>query len=143
MGDEIPMKKLVLISILTTAIFANTENENISLVAEYKAMFEKIGQKRIGVDERDIDDLKAPFATVAPKVKVVEGEVIKPSVTNNFSLEAIINKRAKISGKWYKLRSEVHGMKIVSVGYNYVWLKNDEFRKKLTLGNKNEKISIK
>ncbi len=67
MGDEIPMKKYLILSIVTTAIFANATSHHDNLVAEYKNMFEKIGEKRIGVDESDIDALKAPFVTVEKK----------------------------------------------------------------------------
>ncbi len=141
MGDEIPMKKYLILSIATTAVLANSHHED--LVAQYKTMFEKIGEKRIGVDESSINALKAPFVTVEKKQKVAsEGPKAKP-INQGFVLEAIFNKSAKISGKWYKLHEQVHGMKIISVRDNYVWLKNDEFRKKLILGSKNEKISIK
>ena len=143
MGDEIPMKKLLIMPILATAVFASVDSHSENLVAEYKNMFEKIGEKRMGVDERKIDALKTPFALVEKKkAPTKEGEPVE-KVDEGFDLQAIINKSAKISGKWYQLNAEVHGMKIISVRDSYVWLKNDEFRKKLTLGIKNEKISIK
>ncbi len=143
MGDEILMKKYLLLSIVTTAVCANATSHHDNLVAEYKNMFEKIGEKRIGVNESDIDALKAPFVTVEKKKKVASEGPKETKIDQGFVLEAILNKSTKISGKWYKLHDKVHGMKIISVRNNYVWLKNDEFRKKLILGIKNEKISIK
>ena len=140
MGDEIPMKKYLVLPIMVTALFANNSD---SLIAEYKNMFDKIGEKRLGVDESKIDALKAPFVTVKKKEVAVKNGKKVEKIDQGFVLQAILNKSAKISGKWYKLHGEVHGMKIISVRRNYVWLKNDEFRKKLTLGVKNEKISIK
>jgi len=137
------MKKYLVLPIMVTALFANNSD---SLIAEYKNMFDKIGEKRLGVDESKIDALKAPFVTVKKKeVAVKNGKNGKKveKIDQGFVLQAILNKSAKISGKWYKLHEKVHGMKIISVRGNYVWLKNDEFRKKLTLGVKNEKISIK
>ncbi len=142
MGDEIPMKKYLILSIMTTAVFANATSHHDDLIAEYKNMFKKIGEKRIGVNENNIDALKAPFVTVEKKKVASEGAKEK-KIDQGFVLQAILNKSAKISGKWYKLHGEVNGMKIISVRDNYVWLKNDEFRKKLILGSKNEKISIK
>ena len=142
MGDEIPMKKLIIIPILATTLFAKDNAREENLVAEYKNMFQKIGEKRVGVDIREIDALKAPFATVEKKKVASEGPK-EEKTEAGFSLEAIVDKSAKINGKWYRIQEEVHGMKIIAVRNNYVWLKNDEFRKKLTLGNKNEKISIK
>ena len=140
MGDEIPMKKYLVLPIMVTALFANNSD---SLIAEYKNMFDKIGEKRLGVDESKIDALKAPFVTVKKKEVAVKNTKKNEKIDQGFVLQAILNKSAKISGKWYKLHEKVHGMKIISVRGNYVWLKNDEFRKKLTLGVKNEKISIK
>jgi hypothetical protein len=142
MGDEIPMKKIIILPILAGILSANTNTHLETLVSEYKNMFQKIGEKREGVDERQIDALKSPFVTVEKKKKASETPK-EERIDKGFVLEAIINKRAKISGKWYKVQDEVHGMKIISVRDNYVWLKNDEFRKKLILGIKNEKISIK
>ena len=141
MGDEVSMRKYLILAIGTTTLLANSHHED--LVAQYKTMFEKIGEKRLGVEESNIDALRAPFVTVEKKKKVAsEGPKAKP-INQGFVLQAILNKSAKISGKWYRLHGEVKGMKIISVRDNYVWLKNDEFRKKLILGSKNEKISIK
>lgn len=142
MGDEILMKKYIILPMLTTAILLQANTNSDHLVAEYKDMFEKIGEKRIGVDESDIDSLKAPFVK-GEKKKVASEGAKEEKIDKGFILQAILNKSAKISGKWYKLHGEVHGMKIIAVRDNYVWLKNDEFRKKLILGSKNEKISIK
>ncbi len=136
------MKKLWIIPILGVTLYANSENRSESLIAEYKNMFNKIGEKRIGVEDREIDALKAPFVQVEKKKTASKGAVEQKSEPP-FVLQAILNNSAKISGKWYPLHGEVNGMKIVSVRNNYVWLKNDEYRKKLTLGIKNEKISIK
>jgi len=124
-------------------LFASSPSHHESLVAEFKNMFEKIGEKRIGVDEAKIDALKAPFVKVEKKKVAKVGEAVEKHIDEGFVLQAILNQSAKISGKWYQKNGEVHGMKIISVRDNYVWLKNDEFRKKLTLGSKNEKISIK
>jgi len=142
MGDEIPMKNQMKIAIVTAAVLVHANANTDHLISEYKNMFEKIGEKRIGVDERSIDALKSPFMTAVKKKVAVEGTKEEP-IDQGFVLQAILNKSAKISGKWYKLHGEVQGMKIISVRDNYVWLKNDEFRKKLILGSKNEKISIK
>jgi len=142
MGDEIPMKKYIILPILTSAVFANSHSED--LVASYKSMFQKIGEKRLGVDESKIDALKAPFVKVAKKrVDAVTGKAKVEKIDEGFNLQAILNQSAKISGKWYQLNAEVKGMKLISVKDNCVWLKNDEYRKKITLGRKNEKISIK
>ncbi len=137
------MKKLILAPLVAGTLCASSSSHHESLVAEFKNMFEKIGEKRIGVDESKIDALKAPFVKVEKKKVAKAGEPVEKHIDEGFVLQAILNQSAKISGKWYQKNGEVHGMKIISVRDNYVWLKNDEFRKKLTLGSKNEKISIK
>ena len=66
-------------------------------------------------------------------INKIDKDAARPDwvIDQGFDLQAILNQSAKISGKWYKLNGEIHGMKIISVRDNYVWLKNDEFRKKL------------
>ncbi len=137
------MKKLVLLPVMAGTLFASNASHREALVSEFKNMFERIGEKRIGVDEEKINSLHAPFVTVAKKSNPKPTQGTTKKSEPSFVLQAILDKSAKISGKWYQLHGKVNGMKIISIRDNYVWLKNDEFRKKLTLGSKNEKISIK
>ena len=142
MGDEIPMKRLIIVPLLASYMFASSDTRQAALINEYKNMFEKIGEKRIGVDERDIDALKSPFVKVKKK-NISSDAPIEKGGEQSFVLQALLNKSAKINGKWYRLHEKVHGMKIVSIRSSHVWLRNEEFRKKLILGTKNENISIK
>ncbi len=142
------MKKLVIIPILALNLLAKTgenRDDKEALIAEYKDMFSRISQKRVGVDESLIDRLDSPFLKVEKKevVKIEDSSSDKKGFVEPFALQAIFGNRAKISGKWYKLNDNVNGMKVVSINGTHVWLKNSEFRKKLTIGSKNEKISIK
>ncbi len=141
------MKKLMITPLLALNLLAssgaNTDNKE-ALIAEYKEMFSKISKKRVGVDDAIVDRLKAPFLEVEKKeVKKIAIKDSKSNYTQPFSLQAIFGSRAKISGAWYKVGDRVNGMKLITVRDRYVWLKNAKFRKKLTIGNKNEKISIK
>jgi hypothetical protein len=105
-------------------------------------MFSRIGEKRIGVDPRVIDAVKTPFVVVRKeKPKIVNGEVIKP--TSAYVLQALVNKKAKINGKWYGISDDINDLKVVSIKNGVVWLKNSEFKKRLTMRKKNAKISIK
>ena len=145
MGDEVLMKKLMIIPALVINIFASTgeiKNEKEALILEYRDMFKRISQKRIGVEESKIDDLSAPFLKVEKKVEAPQVDVNETFVAP-FELQATFGQKAKISGKWYKLNDSVDGMKLISIKQAYVWLKSDESRKKLIMGSKNEKISIK
>jgi len=139
------MKKLVIIPILALNMLANSgsNSDKEALIKEYKEMFNKISQRRIGVDEVKIDNLNAPFLREKRRVVNIEKNVTKKGYVQPFSLQAIFGHKVKISGSWYKLGDRVNGMKLVSIKGNHVWLKNEKFRKKLTMGSKNEKISIK
>ncbi len=144
MGDEVLKKIGIIIPVLVLNVLANAgtaQADKEALIAEYKDMFQKISQKRIGIDESKIDKLAKPFLTEKKVVEVKQKKESKHS--EPFELQAIFGKRAKISGNWYKVHDEVNGMKVVIVGDGFVWLKNDQYRKKLTMGNRNEKISIK
>jgi len=141
------MKKLMIIPMLALGLMANSNKNGVdkeALIAEYKEMFQNISKKRIGVDESKVDNLSSPFIKVKKEeIAKVETNSSKSGFVSPFELQAIFGKRVKISGNWYKLHDDVNGLKIVSVRGNSVWLKNSEYRKKLTMGSKNEKISIK
>jgi len=121
------------------------EDDKLALIKEYKEMFDRISRERKGVDDQEIDRLAEPFVKpkkVAKKAEPTKKGEAKPKPPT-YQLQAIFNKRAKISGVWYKVGDEIHGMKLVSIKGNVVWLKNSSFRKRLTLRKENAKISIK
>ena len=134
------MKKLIILPFL--AIYLEANDSRVAMVAEYKSMFSKIGERRIGVDPRIIDAVKTPFVMVKKEQpEIVNGEVVKAS--SEFILQAMINKKAKINGKWYGVNDDIGDLKVVSVRNGVVWLKNSEFKKRLTMRKENAKISIK
>ncbi len=137
------MKKLIILPIL--AIYLQANDSRLAMVSEYKTMFSKIGEKRVGVDDRKIDALSSPFVKVKkPKaVKVVDGEVIEEVVVPEFVLQAIVHKKVKISGKWYRLGDEVGDLKVSSIRKGVVWLKSSDYKKRLTIRKDNAKFSIK
>jgi hypothetical protein len=143
MGDEILMKKLIILPIL--AIYLQANDNRLAMVSEYKKMFSKIGEKRVGVDDRKIDALSSPFVKVKkPKAtKVVDGEVIEEVVVPEFVLQAIVHKKVKISGRWYRLGDEVGDLKVSSIRKGVVWLKSSDYKKRLTIRKDNAKFSIK
>ncbi len=137
------MKKLILIvPIVVSSVFAkDISDDKVALIQEYKHMFSKIKEKRIGADESKIDALRKPFIEVKNMdVKKSKSEVKKSKI---YILQAIFGNRAKIGGKWYALGEMVEGMKVVAIKSDHVWLRNNKFRKKIIMGSKNEKISIK
>ena len=108
---------------------------NKDLIKEYKEMFEKISQQRVGLDESEIERVKSPF--------VKTGKVKEEKKADKLQLEAIFGQKVLINGKWYKLYSKVGKAKIVAIRNDTVILKDDETIKKLKLRTKNDFISIK
>jgi hypothetical protein len=140
MGDEILMKKLIILPFL--AIYLNADDSRLAMVVEYKNMFSKIGEKRVGVDPKKIDSVKSPFEkAVKKRSKIVDGKVVEQKP--QFVLQAVVNKRAKISGKWYRVNDKVGDLSVVSIKNSTVWLKNSEYKKRLIMRKENAKISIK
>ncbi len=150
MGDEILMKKIISLTITASvALFAAQENgTRTALIKDYKMMFERIGQKRIGADEKEIEKVNPPFIRLTKeeaKKIVVKKDGTKVAVKQEYTLQAILNDRAKISGKWYKKGDAIGDYLLATIKNDVVYLqsKTDDFKKRLTLRKKNEKISIK
>ncbi len=140
MGDEILMKKLIILALL--AIYIEANDSRLAMVSEYKNMFSKIGEKRVGVDHRVVDSVKTPFIVVKKDAPIiVNGEIIQPA--SEYILQAMVNKRAKINGNWYGINDDIGDLKVVSIKNGVVWLKNSEFKKRLIMRKENAKISIK
>jgi hypothetical protein len=151
MGDEILMKKLTIIVLASTLFLQAAESgkghERIALIKDYKMMFDRIGQQRVGAGRSDIESVRPPFVRLhkAAREKVVvkkDGTKIAVKVKSDYELQAIMSKRAKISGKWYRIGDKVDDYILATIQPNGVFLQNNEFKKRLTLRKKNEKISI-
>ncbi len=118
----------------------------VALIEEYKMMFSKIGEKRIGASTREIESVRPPFIRLTKeeaKKVIVKKDGTKVAVKSGYVLQAIVNDRAKINGKWYKLGEKIDDFTLSSIQSSGVFLKNNEFKKRLTLRKRNEKISIK
>ncbi len=130
--------------VLIGNLCANSSNQD-TIVSKYTNMFEKIGKKRVGIEESKINSLTPPFVTIVRKVKSEEGIPIKnePKMDSSPILKAIFNEQVKIGEQWYKLHDKVDEMEIVTIKDNYILLKNEKSTKKLKLGRENENMTIK
>ncbi|HHD77704.1 MAG TPA: hypothetical protein ENK97_02855 [Campylobacteraceae bacterium] len=146
------MKKLMMTTIMLGSVTLQAENlpaaggERLALIEEYKMMFSKIGEKRIGASTREIEAVRPPFIRLSKeeaKKVVVKKDGTKVAVKSGYVLQAIVNDRAKINGKWYKKGDRIDDYTLVSIQSSGLFLQNNEFKKRLTLRKKNEKISIK
>ena len=146
------MKKLWLVSGI---LFAATQiqaqqlpqaGDRLALIQEYKMMFSKIGEKRIGAPADKIESVRPPFVRLTKeeaKKIVVKKDGTKVAVKLGYELQAIVNNRAKINGRWYQTGEQIDDFTLASIESGGVFLQNNEFKKRLTLRKKNEKISIK
>jgi len=137
------MKKILLSLILIASLKANVDiNASIenkaSLIKEYQEMFQKISQKRVGLDDSELSLVKPPFVKMVKK-----GGAKSAKKKQVFFLEAIFGDRVMINGKWYKLYQNIDNYKIVSIKGDSVFLKGNEIKLKLTLRKKNANITIK
>ena len=140
------MKKLILFYFTVLSLFANTDaKESLKdknyLIKEYQEMFQKISQKRVGLSDSEIAQVKTPFIKMAKKKGIKSANKVQKKET--LVLEAILGNRVMINGKWYKLYQNVGNLKIISISENSVYLKGFGTKQKLTIRTKNENITIK
>ncbi len=149
MGDEILMKKQITVFLCAGVLWANTDmpeqtlDKKAELIREYQEMFQKISQKRVGLDDIEIAKVKPPFLKIVKKKKGQKGVTKGKKAAVNLVLEAIFGKKVMINGSWYSLYQKVAGMKIVSIKGDSVWLQGETTKQKLTIRKKNANIIIK
>ena len=124
------------------------ESVRIALIKDYQMMFNRIGEQRVGAEVSKIEATRSPFVRLKPKEesKVIvkkDGTKIAVKAKTEFALQAIVNNRAKISGKWYKVGDKINEYTLATVQSGSVFLQNNEYKKRLTLRKKNENITIK
>ena len=144
------MKKKLLFLILCfisthTLTFAEEKLPLGNNIDEYNKIFQKIAEKRSGITSSLLDSMKNPFIEIEKKdYNLTSYEEL---VTSTYSLEAIINKKAKINGNWYKQNDMVDSYKLSHIDYNSVILKNENETKELmirtTIDERKIKISTK
>ncbi len=145
------MKKLVISCALAAATYVTAtdlpaDSQRVALIQEYKMMFSKIGEKRSGATPEEIESVRPPFIRLTKeeaKKVIVKKDGTKVAVERGYALQAIVNHRAKINGSWYKVGDKIDDFTLASIGGSGVFLKNNEFKKRLMLRKKNENISIK
>lgn len=87
---------------------------------------------------------KTPKAkvTVKKEKKIVKKTSIKPKEITPLTLQALLNNRAKISGKWYKKGDRIRGLKLLHFSQNSVTLKSASKEDRLILKKKTNKIRL-
>lgn len=140
------MKKCILLAFGVMYLFSADlaqENDKYPEVKKFDKIFKQIGKRRVGEDPKALKRIKSPFISETDiKESKVEDDKIVVEEKIKFNLYAIFNKRVNINKKWYKLKDDVKGYKIIKIKKNSVVLYKNNKREEIFLRKKNEKISI-
>ncbi|WP_281950834.1 hypothetical protein [Nitrosophilus kaiyonis] len=134
------MGNKLLISILIiffgfSSLYANEELKKIdSLIAKIKV-------KRVGIDSKNIKKLKDPFY-YEKKYKVERIKKLKRKYKHYYRLYAILNDKAKINRRWYKIGSKVGIYRLYKICDNCVKLRKGNKVLTLFIPRKSRKIKI-
>ena len=139
------MKKfLFLLSIVFVFLFAevksNDQKPQMSL-EKYDIIFEQISKKRVGPSDEELSRVPTPFVGQDIFNIIRDKNATKPK-SIVLRLYGIMNDRAKINKKWYKLNSKVYGYRLVEIKNISVILKRKRKKLELFLRKKNDKIKI-
>ncbi len=116
-----------------------TAKDNLSLgneVKEYDRIFEKIAEKRVGVDGLTIDKLSNPFIVSTNELDISDANT--STGESAYLLEATINQKAKINGTWYNIQDTINTWKITKISRNSVILQNETEKKEIFIRTKDE-----
>ncbi len=145
------MKK-VLFSILIL-IVVNLSANDLKWVNE---QIEAIKPPRSGIDMKELSQIKDPFVYFSNKKgkKTYKNSKIKTytksykkrektNLNNKFDLSIIMNKTARINGKWYKIGEKISGYKIVKINSYSVQLTKNKKTFLLSTRSQNRNITFK
>jgi len=112
--------------------------DNLSLgneVKEYDRIFEKIAEKRVGIEILKIEKLDNPFIVTGSGN---ESEGNDSTVQPVYLLEATFDQKAKINGAWYTIKDQINTWKLAKINRNSVILQNETEKKEIFIRTKDE-----
>lgn len=121
---------LILFLFLLTNLGAIANDDIKNKTKEYDKLFQQIGEKRIGVSNKKINEIQNPFIMADKKNILVDGNVTTANKII-YSLNAIFNDKAKINGEWYKLNNQIGDFKLVKIGSKSVIIRSEHSKKEL------------
>ena len=145
MGDKVLKKISIFIIFFCITIYAKVSSEadyNTLNIQKYDMIFEKIGKKRVGLSNGEIDKLKSPFVTQNILKIIKNKNIIKPKHRHILRLYGILNNKVKINKKWYTIGSKIDGYRLIEVKNSSVVLKRKRKKIELFLRKKNDKTKI-
>lgn len=143
MGDHILMRNLLItvVAFTTPCLLMAEVSSSHTLINK---QIQEIKPPREGVSPTAVSSTKNPFLMfhVNKKGKKVTYAVKKRVKLTPLKLESIINKNAKINGKWYKEGDRIRNYTIKKVSSGTVLLKSRNKEMKLYQNTKNDKINF-
>ena len=124
---------LILLLTQTVAKSNNIDQELKNKLAKYDKLFEQISKKRVGVSNSKIDTVKNPFIMANNKAITKDNSDTIILKKSTFVLTAILNKKAKLNGKWYKINSVIGDFRLTDIKNNSVIITNKHSKKELFL----------
>ena len=145
MGDKV-LKKIsifiIFICIVMYAKVSSKDNYQSINIQKYDMIFEKISQKRVGLNSGKIDKIKSPFISQNILKIIKDKNITKLKYHKVLKLYGLLNNKANINKKWYKIGSKIDGYKLIKVKDSSVTLKKNRKKIELFLRKKNDKIQI-
>ncbi len=148
------MKKLITSSLfvvctLSASTTMPSGEMDLSWVDEH---ISAIAQKRVGISNSKINAVNNPMKITIVRKKTkksgpvaVKGKKPKKAVVkaDPLKLKAIMNSKALVGSKWYKVNDTILGYKVVAISGDKVHLSSKKKKKILFLNKTNKSIQIK
>lgn len=122
---------------LSVNLFASASENSKRQIKEYNNLFQKISEKRVGVSNQKINNIKNPFTMDSKKTIVRDGNSTTAISEITYTLNTTFDKKAKINGKWYKLNSEIGDFKLTKIMSKSVIIRNEHSKKELFIRKSN------
>ena len=132
--------KILLAFLFLNIVFANQLQEEMD---SYDKIFEKIKEKRSGLNAIELASVKDPFKQESLKPKVDQNRSNEYQSSRGLSLKAILLNKANINSKWYSVGDIVDEYKLTAVTRNSVVLIKGDEKQELTLKNGSKNVGIK
>ena len=138
--------RVVILFVIPIYLFSTSLSHN-----EITKMVEGIKVERKGVELDILNETPNPFFIVKKKVvKKPPKKVVKPKkpkkiipiVEEVYNLTAILNHRAFINGKWYKVGSKIGDYTVYAIGDSSTILKSKKGTKRLIIEKRKSKFDI-
>ncbi len=148
MGDEVlkPLRYFLILIFCFALSFAQNPVSLLDDTKSYDQIFEKIAEKRLGVQNQMIDTIANPFEAVLKKDPLKEENNETAIKEPSFVLQAILSQKAKINDKWYCKHDTIGEYELVALGRDHVILQSETEKKELHIRNQDDakvKISFK